>query len=128
MANLYKTLQRLCLEKGVSLTKMCEECGFSKSMVTSLKNGQNIVNSFTLVILHNYFGCSVDEILGTNKTTSEDVAKSYSIEKELQRLSRLIDSQDVTYKNEAISDNCKKVISTSIDYIENILETMEEHG
>ena len=69
MDNLYSKLKRLCEEKGISLAKMCVECGISKSTPTELKSGRTkMLSSSAILKIANYFGVSVEYLAGeTNK-------------------------------------------------------------
>lgn len=65
---------------------MCQECGFSKSFGTNLKNGQTSISSDTLLVMHEYFGVSVDEILGIKTATPEEVAMKYELERRIKTM------------------------------------------
>lgn len=65
MATLYERLHSLCEEKGIKGGRMCNELGFSKSLMTDLKSGRKKgVNADTAQKLASYFGVSVGYLLG----------------------------------------------------------------
>ena len=65
MSNLYETLLTLCKSKGVSGAKMCEEIGYSKSLMTELKAGRKkSVSADVAAKLAAYFEVSVPYLLG----------------------------------------------------------------
>lgn len=73
MGTLYENLKALCAEKGITGGKMCVDLGLSKSLMSDLKAGRRTgVNANTLSIIADYFGVSVDRILGTEKAAPED--------------------------------------------------------
>lgn len=77
MATLYERLDTLCKEKGVKGGRMCTDLGFSKSLMTDLKNGRKKgVNAETAQKLASYFDVSVGYLLGEEdkkeKPTEDD--------------------------------------------------------
>ena len=77
MATLYERLHSLCEEKGIKGGRMCNELGFSKSLMTDLKSGRKKgVNAETAQKLASYFDVSVGYLLGEEdkkeKPTEDD--------------------------------------------------------
>lgn len=69
MVTLYERLSSLCEEKGIKGGRMCTELGFSKSLMTDLKNGRKkSVNAETAQKIASYFGVSVGYLLGEEET------------------------------------------------------------
>lgn len=65
MDNLYDKLKELCQQKGVSLSKMCADCGISKSTPTELKSGRTkSLSSAATVKIASYLGVSVEYLIG----------------------------------------------------------------
>lgn len=65
MATIYEIIDRLCAEKGISGSKMCDDLGMSRSTLTELRKGR----AKTLKLekaskIADYFGVSVDHLLG----------------------------------------------------------------
>ena len=73
MSDLYNRLKQLCDEKGVSLAKMCIECGIPKSTPTEIKMGRTkTLSSSAMMKVADYFNVSAEYIAGKteNKTVS----------------------------------------------------------
>lgn len=68
MSNLYSRIEQLCNTKGINITQMCKEAGVSRASLTDLKMVRKQgLSSSTLSKISNYFGVSVDYLLGTEK-------------------------------------------------------------
>lgn len=66
MSTLYESILSLCTEKGIKGGKMCVDLGFSKSLMTGLKNGtKKGITAETAQKIADYFGVSVGRVLGT---------------------------------------------------------------
>lgn len=62
----------LCSQKGVSPSKAAMDAGFSKSLISKWKSKQEIVpSSEVLQKIADYFGVSVDYLLGKEKQPTE---------------------------------------------------------
>lgn len=65
MSNLYEVIHSLCTEKGISGYRMCKDTGVQPSILTDLKMGRRTtVKAETALKIANYFGVSVDYLLG----------------------------------------------------------------
>ena len=65
MGNLYESIQKLCLSKGVRPGRMCDEVGLSRGLMTDLKMGRKKgVSAETAQRIASYFGVSVAQLLG----------------------------------------------------------------
>lgn len=65
MSILYTTIEKLCAEKGISVTQLCKESGASRASLTDLKKGRKqSLSTETLLKIASYFGVSVDYLLG----------------------------------------------------------------
>ena len=65
MANLYDTIQELCLQAGIRPGRLCDELGLSRGLMTDLKMGRKKgVNAETAQKIASYFGVSVGFLLG----------------------------------------------------------------
>ena len=83
--DLYEILKGLCDKKGVSGAKMCEDIGYSKSLMTELKSGRKkTITLDTACRIANYFEVPV-EYLSTESTenpitiTDDEVSIDYLI-------------------------------------------------
>lgn len=63
---------QLCSEKGVSANKACIEIGLARTAVAKWKKG-SIPNSDTLFKIADYFGVSVDYLLGNETKKTSDI-------------------------------------------------------
>lgn len=71
MSNLYENIKELCDEKGVKPGKMCTEANVSKGLITDLKMGRKkTVHVETAQKIADYFGVTVDRVLGAEKETA----------------------------------------------------------
>lgn len=99
----------LCSQKGVSPSKAAMDAGFSKSLISKWKSKQEIVpSSEVLQKIADYFGVSVDYLLGKEKQPTEgelsgirkdlmdfaDTLTDEKIEKYL-RLMKTLESEDI---------------------------------
>lgn len=70
MSTLYENIRALCSEKNIKPGKMCVELGLSKSLMTDLKAGRKkTVRVDTARKIADYFGVTVDRVLGAEKET-----------------------------------------------------------
>ena len=73
MVTLYNRLAMLCDKKGVSLYQMCVATGIPKSTTTELKSGRSkTLSQRKLELISEYFGVSVDYLLGKSPAPSAD--------------------------------------------------------
>ena len=72
MDSLYNKLKSLCEERGISLAKMCAECGISKSIPTELKSGRTKTLSYSAMKkISDYFGVSIDSLSGATDSNKK---------------------------------------------------------
>lgn len=65
MSDLYQKIEKLCKQKNVNVTEMCRESGVSRGNMTDLKKGRSkTLSSMSLSKIANYFGISIDYLLG----------------------------------------------------------------
>lgn len=68
MSTLYENLISLCAERGIKGSKMCVDLGLSKSLMSGLKSGRKkTIQIDTAQKIADYFGVSVDRVLGVEK-------------------------------------------------------------
>ena len=76
MGNLYENIAALCAEKKITAYKLCTDLGMRNSVISDLKTGRKKgLNAETLSKIADYFGVSVDYLLGNDqkqKTPAED--------------------------------------------------------
>lgn len=65
MSKLYETIEQLCKNKGVNITKMCKDAGVSRGSLTDLKMERSAeLSTSSMSKLAEYFGVSTDYLLG----------------------------------------------------------------
>lgn len=67
----FDRLKELCAAKGISAYKACTDVGLNRAAVAKWKNGSQ-PNGATAVKLADYFGVSVDFLLGNEKMPTEN--------------------------------------------------------
>ena len=71
--NLYERIESLCADRGINITTMCKECEISRGSLTDLKKGRTTtLSSQTLSKIADYFGITVDYLLGKNTQPQSD--------------------------------------------------------
>jgi len=96
MVTLYERLSSLCEEKGIKGGKMCTELGFSKSLMTDLKNGRKkSVNAETAQKIASYFNVSVGYLLGEEEKQKQFTESELSLKKKefIQKIEKMTDAQ-----------------------------------
>lgn len=65
MDELYKRIEDLCDEKGINITKMCQESGVPRATLSDYKSGRRkSIGVKSLSKIAEYFGVSVGYLLG----------------------------------------------------------------
>lgn len=96
MVTLYERLSSLCEEKGIKGGRMCTELGFSKSLMTDLKNGRKkSVSAETAQKIASYFNVSVGYLLGEEEKKEQSAESELSIKKKefIQKIEKMSDAQ-----------------------------------
>lgn len=95
MSKLYESILSLCTEAGIKGGKMCVDLGLSKSLMTDLKAGRKSgISASTAQKIADYFGVSVDRVLGVEKKEKPNVPEDIAPNK--QKLLNLIDDLSET--------------------------------
>lgn len=112
MCTLYENIKKFCDEKGVTPSRVCVELGISKNVISSLKKGRtSSVSAANLRAFADYFGVSIDELLGAKKDllySFNDIQTGVTIE---------IKGYDGT-----ISEQEKKVIEAYVEALNKMVE------
>ena len=109
MSNLYENIKELCDEKGVKPGKMCTEASVSKGLITDLKMGRKkTVHVETAQKIADYFGVTVDRVLGAEKETAAPKDDGLSP----------MESQLVEYVR-ALTDDQKKMLLAQLQALKN---------
>lgn len=73
MSEVYNRIEALCKARGVSITRMCRESGASRSALGDLNTGRSeTLSTKTLALVADYFGVSIDELMGIKKAPAEN--------------------------------------------------------
>ena len=109
MSNLYENIKELCDEKGVKPGKMCTEANVSKGLITDLKMGRKkTVHVETAQKIADYFGVTVDRVLGAEKETAAQKDDGLSP----------MESQLMEYVR-ALTDDQKKMLLAQLQALKN---------
>lgn len=109
MSNLYENIKELCDEKGVKPGKMCTEASVSKGLITDLKMGRKkTVHVETAQKIADYFGVTVDRVLGAEKETAAPKDDGLSP----------MESQLMEYVR-ALTDDQKKMLLAQLQALKN---------
>lgn len=87
MDTIYENIKSLCSEHGIKPGKMCVDLGISKGIITKLKlEQQKSINASTAQKIADYFGVSVDRVLGVEKKEKPAAQKDDELDAYLERL------------------------------------------
>ena len=92
---IYRNIKLLCEQNTprVSFSKMCVDLGLSKSLGTKLKeNPEKNISSETAQMIADYFGVSIDRVLGKEQKKMPTPKGEHDIENE--RILKAIDATD----------------------------------
>lgn len=93
-----ETLKRLRKSKGFTMGKMADELGISSGSISNYENGQRLPDIEIAAKIADYFGVSIDYLLGRDelklkeKHVDELTAKTTRLNELLKEASVLIDS------------------------------------
>lgn len=81
MNEMYKKIKGLCDAKGTNITKVCKEIDIPRSVLSELSSGRTkqLSNKY-LPIVAEYFGVSVDYLLGNEKKPSGETSGGHNVE------------------------------------------------
>lgn len=116
MANLYEVLSDLCAKKGITGYKMCKDIAIQPSIMTDLKMGRRSgVNAETAAKIADYFGVSVNYLLGKEELKESAPALNTrderDISKDMERLRQNLESgEGLMFDGDPLSDEAKESI------------------
>lgn len=96
MSTLYENIRNLCSEKNIKPGRMCVDLDLSKSLMTDLKAGRKkTIRADTAQKIADYFGVTVDRVLGAEKETAvpKDVGLSPMESQLMEYVRTLTDDQ-----------------------------------
>lgn len=124
----FDRFKELCSKKGVSAYRACTDIGLNRSSVAKWKNG-SIPNGSTLNRLADYFGVSVDYLLGNEK---ELAPKDELTEKDRRDIARdlealmadLENSGDLMFDGDPASpeavDSIRNAMAMALEYAKKV--------
>ena len=84
MSTLYESIDSLCKERGIKGGKMCVDIGISKTTMTDLKSGRRTgISMDTARKIADYFGVSVDRVLGAEQKEKSPTPDGAGLDEEL---------------------------------------------
>ena len=96
MGTLYKNIVSLCEEKGIKPGRMCNETGISRGLITDLKmDRKSDITLGTAQKIADYFGVSVDRVLGSNQKEKSPASEDVGLDEELIRRLCLLTPEEV---------------------------------
>ena len=126
MLNLYERIELLCKENGTTVSKMCIEIGISKSTMSELKHGRTqTLSAKTLSKISDYFGCTVDALIGNDSSS-----KSTKIEepKEQEELNEYLEYLRTRPEMKMLFNITKDATTEDVKKAVKIIETMLGKG
>ena len=95
MGTLYENIVFLCDQKGIKPGKMCNETGISRGLITDLKMGRkNSITVETAKRMADYFGVSVDRVLGSEQKEKSPTPEGAELDEETIELREIWNSAD----------------------------------
>lgn len=91
----YDNYVRLCAERNISPSAAALDIGIKKSNVTYWKNGRNNPSDVTLIKIADYFGVTVEELMGESKGESikkDPIPKDGAVSPAAQEILDFLDS------------------------------------
>ncbi|KAA3386305.1 XRE family transcriptional regulator [Akkermansia muciniphila] len=106
MNNMYSLIEDLCKKRGTNITQMCRDVEIPRSVFSELKAGRTkqLSNKY-LPIVANYFGVSVDYLIG-NKEKSAAKSSDGLSEKENRDIAKKVENlmQELTSSGDLMFD------------------------
>lgn len=95
-SDLYKSIKSLCDENGIKPGKMCVDLEISKSMMSKLKDGsKKDIETGTAVKIAEYFGVSVDRVIGVAEKEKSPASEDVGLDEELIRRLCMLTPEEV---------------------------------
>lgn len=100
MCNMYSILQKLCAQKGITITEMCRAAGVPRSSVGNLATGSTQqLSAKNMQKLATYFNVSADYLLGNEEKPAPESRNGLSI-KEQKDIAKKVDAFMASLENE----------------------------
>jgi transcriptional regulator with XRE-family HTH domain len=87
---LYNRIEELCAKQGVSAYRLCKDIGIRGSVLSDLRTGRKQgLSSKTLTLIAEYFGVSIDYLLGKEEAATPKDDRSAKEAQAMELFSRL---------------------------------------
>ncbi len=77
---------KILQEQNITAYKLSKDTGITQGMISYWKNGERIPSAENLVMLADYFGCSVDYLLGRTDEKTPPATQQEALESSLHDL------------------------------------------
>lgn len=105
MSNLHKILSKLCEERKITPYRMCKDNGIQPSVMTDLKMGRRkTVKAETATRLANYFGVSVDYLLGNEENPPVQEVQGVDVKDALQQLEEILSADTALFDGTCLTE------------------------
>lgn len=127
MATIIETIDRLCEERGIKGSKLCDDLGISRSTLTELRKGRaKSLNIKKATLIANYFDVPVEYLLGeaSGEQTSPETQKAPTlnkkderdIKKKMDEMLELFDSADaLMFDGEPLDEETRQLLRDSYE-------------
>lgn len=120
MADMYKIIDALLQERGISGAKMSADLGMSRSFMTELRKGRaKSIKAETAQKIADYFGVSTDYLLGNEDSKKAPVLTAKDerdIAKSLEAImADLEHSGDLMFDGDPMSDEARESMRNAIE-------------
>lgn len=110
--SIYQRILQLCKEKGTTKTEVEKECGFSQNSLLKWEHSYPAVDR--VIKVADYFGVSLDYLVGRNAQTDLAKQTTTAISTELAELSTDRDFVNSAKLYKVVDNECKKQICAYI--------------
>jgi len=125
MSTIIETIDRLCEERGIKGSKLCDDLGISRSTLTELRKGRaKSLNTKKATLIANYFEVPLEYLLGeTSDTTPPETQKAPTLNKKderdiarrLEETLNLLESSDaLMFDGEPLDQESMDLLKTSL--------------
>lgn len=95
MGTLYENISQLCSERNIKPGKMCADAGISRGLITDLKmERKNSITVDTAKKIADYFGVSVDRVLGSDQKEKSPTPEGMELDAETMELREIWNTAD----------------------------------
>lgn len=126
MSTIIETIDRLCEERGIKGSKLCDDLGISRSTLTELRKGRaKSLNIKKATLIANYFDVPVEYLLGegSGEQTPPEAKKAPTLNKKderdiarrLEETLNLLESSDaLMFDGEPLDQESMDLLKTSL--------------